>query len=50
MITTGLIAVLVITALAIPLKFAVPKRPVPVKIDVTATGCDMIAFVPGRVK
>jgi len=47
---TGLIIVLFVTAFALPLKFAVPKRPVPVKIDVTATGCDMIAFVPGRVK
>ena len=47
---TGLIAVLVITALALPLKFAVPRRPVPITIDdVSATGCDMIAFVP-RVK
>ena len=47
---TGLIAVLVITAFALPMKFAVPKRPVPITIDdVTATGCDMISIVP-RVK
>ena len=44
---TGLIAVLVVTALALPLKFDVPRRPVPVTIDdVTATGFDMIAIVP----
>jgi len=46
---TVLIAILVITAFALPMKFAVPKRPVPITIDddVTATGCDMIAFVAG---
>ena len=47
---TALIFILIVTAFALPMKFAVPKRPVPVKIDVTATGCDMIVNVPGRVK
>jgi len=44
---TGLIIVLFVTAFALPLKFDVPRRPVPVTInDVTATGFDMIAIVP----